>query len=64
MVIQTNQIQYQIEIHRLTKQKNNNISKFLTFEMYHTCTSQVKSQSIGYLPDRSLFFRSAIRFVR
>src|SRR5256885_4694220 len=26
--------------------------------------SQVKSQSIGYLPDRSLFFRSAIRFVR
>ena len=26
--------------------------------------TQVKSQSIGYLPDQSLFFRSAIRFVQ
>ena len=27
-------------------------------------TTQVKGQPIGYLSDQSLFFRSAIRFVR
>src|ERR1044071_6818110 len=34
------------------------------FILFRKSQSQVKSQSIGYLPDRSLFFRSAIRFVR